>query len=317
MKKIIVPFISQLPLNEQHQWVKKLNVALTMKNILIQLSSNLTATEVKHCKMAIVANPSEEQLQQYLHLIWIQSLWAGVENLATSMVSTKVNIVRLVDPCLAQTMAEAVLTWCFYLHRDMHQYVAQQKRRLWQQSPVKLANERNIGLLGLGELGQVSAQKLTQNGFNVFGWSRQLKSLPNIQCFSGESGLHHILSNSDIIVILLPLTNETQYLFNEKRLSLMKKGASIINFARGKIIHLESLLSALNHGKLAHAVLDVFEQEPLPKNDPLWLHPKVTVLPHISAPTNKETACHLVANNIENYLLNQKEPISIDIKRGY
>ena len=229
----------------------------------------------------------------------------------------KVKIIRLVDPEMNRTMAEAVLSWVLYLHRDMHFYRIQQNKRIWKENDYIKPSKKIVSIIGLGELGSASAAKLIENGFNVCGWSRGKKNIKKVKSFTGELGLKNMLKQTDILVCLIPLTRNTKYLLNYKMLSYLKKGASIINFARGAIINAKDLVKHLNSGRIKHAVLDVFEQEPLPKKSILWKHKNVTVLPHISAHTDMDTASNIVCKNIKMYRLKNRIPKSVDLKRGY
>jgi glyoxylate/hydroxypyruvate reductase A len=173
MTKSIIPFISQLPVTEQNEWVKRLN--LYLEHVDVVLAVKLSNADKQDCKVAIVANPTPDALLDFSGLVWIQSLWAGVERLVSEVDKPSFEIVRLVDPCLANTMADAAVAWSYYLHRDMPIYAAQQQIRIWQQHSVTLTSECTIGILGLGELGKASAAKLALNGFNIVGWSRKQK----------------------------------------------------------------------------------------------------------------------------------------------
>jgi glyoxylate/hydroxypyruvate reductase A len=246
----------------------------------------------------------------------VQSLWAGVENLVDAL-PEHIAIVRMEDPELVRSMAEAVLTWCLYLHRHMLLYSRQQKAKIWLQHPVVSASEVHVGILGLGKLGEVAGNSLIHHGFKVSGWSRRGKHLPGIEVYSGEQGFKKLLSTADILVVLLPLTDDTRSLLNSDTLPYLKKGAALINFARGALIETEALIKHLDDQRIAHAVLDVFEQEPLPKNDPLWEHPNITILPHISAPTNMTTASKIVAQNIRKFMKNGTLPHSVNKDLGY
>ena len=126
-----------------------------------------------------------------------------------------------------------------------------------------------------------------------------------------------MLSQTDILINLLPLTPQTHHLLDKTLLSELPNGAKLINFSRGGVIDTKALLVLLDNGHLSHAVLDVFEQEPLSSTDPIWSNPNITVLPHISAPTNIGTAAKVVADNIKNYRENNVIPKSVDIKVGY
>jgi glyoxylate/hydroxypyruvate reductase len=313
--KSIVPFISMLPKADIDQWLKILKKKLPMERIV--KFSNLKKSDYKKIDVAIVANPNPTEVKKLVNLKWIQSVWVGVEKLVESFKSERVKIVRLVDPEMNRTMSEAVLSWVLYLHRDMHFYQVQQNKRVWKEADYIKPSKKIVSIIGLGELGSASAVKLIENGFNVCGWSRGKKNIKKVKSFTGELGLKNMLKQTDILVCLIPLTRKTKYLLNYKMLSYLKKGASIINFARGAIINAKDLVKHLNSGRIKHAVLDVFEQEPLPKTSILWKHKSVTVLPHISAHTDIDTASSIVCKNIKMYRLKNRIPKSVDMTKGY
>ena len=311
----MIPFISRADLAEQNSWIKYLSAA--MPNEVVVPFADLTAEQKRQCDIAIVANPDPKHLLELSSLKWVHSVWAGVERMINELSSPPFSIVRLVDSNLAQTMSEAVLAWTLFLHREMPTYAKQQLNKSWVQQPMMRAQDRRIGVLGLGELGRVSAQRLVANGFSVAGWSRQSKEIKGIECFHGKEGLAVLLKQTDILICLLPLTAATKGLLGQENLSLLPIGASLINFARGLIIDDEALQSKLSTGAISHAVLDVFEQEPLPESHPYWRHNSVTVLPHISAPTHPVSASEIVARNIKQYRLTGNIPPAVDPLRGY
>jgi glyoxylate/hydroxypyruvate reductase A len=304
-----------LPKADIDQWLKILKKKLPKERIV--KFSNLKKIDYKKIDVAIVANPNPAEVKKLVNLKWIQSVWVGVEKLVESFKSEKVKIVRLVDPEMNRTMSEAVLSWVLYLHRDMHFYQVQQNKRVWKEANYIKPSKKIVSIIGLGELGSASSAKLIENGFNVCGWSRGKKNIKKVKSFTGELGLKNMLKQTDILVCLIPLTRNTKYLLNYKTLLYLKKGASIINFARGAIINVNDLVKHLNSGRIKHAVLDVFEQEPLPKKSILWKHKNVTVLPHISAHTDMDTASNIVCKNIKMYRLKNRIPKSVDLKRGY
>jgi glyoxylate/hydroxypyruvate reductase A len=304
-----------LPKADIDQWLKILKKKLPMERIV--KFSNLKKSDYKKIEVAIVANPNPTEVKKLVNLKWIQSVWVGVEKLVESFKIERVKIVRLVDPEMNRTMSEAVLSWVLYLHRDMHFYQVQQNKRVWKEADYIKPSKKIVSIIGLGELGSASAAKLIENGFNVCGWSRGKKNIKKVKSFTGELGLKNMLKQTDILVCLIPLTRNTKYLLNYKMLSYLKKGASIINFARGAIINAKDLVKHLNSGRIKHAVLDVFEQEPLPKTSILWKHKNVTVLPHISAHTDMDTASSIVCKNIKMYRLKNRIPKSVDMVRGY
>ena len=276
-----IPFIAQTDPDNERRWLEALSNAMPDESILPL--AKLTQAERQLADIAIVANPNPEALRQLPSLVWVQSVWAGVERLVSESADETFSVVRLVDPALKLAMSEAVQAWTLYLHRDMYEYANQQRNAVWQPLPYQPASTRTIGVLGLGELGAASAQRLVDTGFNVIGWSRTEKMLANITCCHGRAGLEAVLKQSDIVVCLLPLTPDTHALLNHETIAMMSPGSCLINFARGAIVDEDALQNALNRGHLKHAVLDVFAIEPLPKSHAFWTHPNITVLPHIWA----------------------------------
>ncbi|MEM1332007.1 MAG: glyoxylate/hydroxypyruvate reductase A [Actinomycetota bacterium] len=269
-------------------------------------------------RVAIVDGPAPEQLDALPNLEWVQSTWAGVEAIL-AVVPEHVEIARMVDPQLAHTMAEAVMTWTLYLHRDMPTYAQQQSARRWIEQPLVRTSDRRIGVLGLGALGTVAAARLASIGFDVAGWARTPKAVDGVETFAGETGFDLLLERSDIVVNLLPDTPETRGLLGTDAFGRLPDGASIINFGRGPTVDDAALLDALEDGRIDHAVLDVFVTEPLPDDHPYWDHPRVTVLPHISGPTSPDTAAVIALDNVQRWITHGELPDDalVDRSRGY
>jgi len=310
-----IAFVSRIDDDDLHKWMRALKAA--MPNQRIVTIDKMSDDERQHAEVAIVANPDPAELGRLPNLKWVQSLWAGVERMMSELPDTDLSIVRMTDPQLAATMAEAVLAWTLYLHRDMPRYREQQAQQLWRQHDVALPGERTVCILGLGHLGQCAAAKLIGQDFRVCGWRRTACEMDGVETFFGDDGLDAVLAQSDILVCLLPLTDQTRGLLNAKRLAMLPSGAALINFARGPIVDDAALIESLDNAHLRHAVLDVFDIEPLPADDPYWSHPNVTVLPHISAPTNRTTASIIAAKNIEAFLQTGHIPAGVDRNTGY
>lgn len=277
----------------------------------------LSPDERQRVRVAIVDGPSEEQLEALPNLEWLQSTWAGVEQLL-AVVPEHVPIARMIDPQLGHTMSEAVLAWTLYLHRDMPRYARQQADHDWIMHQLVPTRARRVGVLGLGALGALAASTLAQHGFDVAGWARSPKHIDGVECFSGTVGFDTLLQRSDIVVNLLPDTPSTRGLLDDAAFGRLPDGASVINFGRGHTIDDGALLRALA-SRLEHAVLDVFVTEPLPDDHPYWDHPRVTVLPHISGPTSPDTAAIIAAGNIARWLRDDVQPADalVDRTRGY
>ncbi|WP_419773463.1 NAD(P)-dependent oxidoreductase [Halarcobacter sp.] len=314
MKKI-VPFVSGCDEETTNLWLEHLQEQMSEYKIIP--FEKLSEEQKLSSTVAIVANPNPKDIAQLKNLKWIQSLWAGVEKLLQDLPNSSFKIVRMTDPQLANTMAQSVLSWTLYLHKNMPLYLKQQKQKQWKQHIETLPEERNILVLGLGNLGKESAKKLKENGFSVSGWARSKKEIEGVITFYGNDGLTQALKSADIVVCLLPLTDETKNLLDKSKLDLLHKKASIINFARGAIIDYEYLSKKLDNKELCHAVLDVFDIEPLPTSSSLWENENITVLPHISAPTNMKTASKIASKNILEYFEKGIIPDFVDTKKGY
>ncbi|MBO9127300.1 MULTISPECIES: 2-hydroxyacid dehydrogenase [unclassified Rhizobium] len=310
-----IALITRLSKAAEDNWLTVLSAAMpreTIRSIRAMSTEELALVDI-----AIVANPDPVDLERLPNVKWVHSLWAGVERLVLELKGFSHPIVRLVDPDLARTMAEAVLAWTLYLSRDMPAYGMQQRQSLWRQLPYRSALDTRVGLLGLGALGCAAARQLQLAGFAVSGWSRTEKQVEGVATYFGPDGLDAMLKTSDIVVCLLPLTAETTGLLGAREFALLPPNACFINFGRGHIVRTNDLMAALDTGAVSHAVLDVFETEPLDEQSPLWGHSRVTVLPHISAPTNQSTAANIVANRVGTYRTNGVLPEGIDFNRGY
>lgn len=320
----VIALLTALHQNEEQQWLEHFKQLLPDETVLpIAQINNQQAQQIE---VAIVANPDPELLYQLPNLIWVHSLWAGVERLLEGLSQLEkdqkkqlenVKLVRLIDPELARTMAEAALTWTLFLYRNLPEYAAQQREKLWRPIALPSIENTRVSVLGAGELGMASCEVLCRQGFSVKCWSRSEKQIKGVEHFSGLQQLPQILKQTDILLCLLPLTPSTRGLLNKNTLNMLPKGAKLINFARGAIVDHDDLTKLLDSQHLSHAVLDVFEQEPLPADSLLWQHSRISVLPHVSATTNLQSAASIVANNIQQYRLTGQLPQSVDLSRGY
>jgi glyoxylate/hydroxypyruvate reductase len=275
----------------------------------------IVAVPDKSVDIALVATPPEGTFQNLGRPKLIQSLWMGVEKLLTDPALPRgVPLARLVDPGMVAAMSETVLAHVLDWHRHLYRYRLQQRGRTWKREEQRMASDRTIGLLGLGELGSDAARKLLALGFNVAGWSRRPKDIPGVRSFTD---LPSMLGIADALVCLLPLTPETRGILNARTFSTMKRGGCLINVARGGHLVAPDLLRALDSGWLARAYLDVFETEPLPAADPLWDHPGIAITPHAAALTEPRTAVPKVVDNIERVRRGEQPTNLVDFRAGY
>jgi glyoxylate/hydroxypyruvate reductase A len=253
----------------------------------------------------------------------ILSLGAGVDHLFADPALPDRPIVRVVDPDLTNRMSEWVVMHALAHLRQLRRYERQQRERVWaddDQQPK--ASDIQIGVLGLGVMGKDAVAKLKALGFKVAGWSASPKTLPDVICFSGADGLKRMLAQTDMLVVLLPLTEATRGIINASLLSQLKRdgplgGPILINAGRGGLQVEANILAALDSGALKGASLDVFEREPLPMDSRLWSHPAVYVSPHNAAISSPKAIAALVARQIEAH--ERGEPLAhvVDRRRGY
>lgn len=228
----------------------------------------------------------------------VLSLWAGVETVVDNPTLTQ-PLCRLVDTSLTQGMVEWVTGQTLRHHLGLDPHIKQQDG-IWRDDLAPpIARDRPVTILGIGALGAACGQALSALGFPVTGWSRSPKSVPGLRCLHGDDGLVQALRDAQIVILLLPQTAQTVDILNAERLALLAPGAFVINPGRGPLIDDAALLQALDSGQIAHATLDVFRIEPLPKDHPFWAHPQVTVTPHIAATTRPETAAGIIVENIQ------------------
>jgi glyoxylate/hydroxypyruvate reductase A len=267
---------------------------------------------------AIAWKPPVGELATFPNLKAILSLGAGVDGiLVDTELPASVPVVRMVDRCLTEGMSEYVLYWVIHYHRKMDVYMNWVSQGIWKRLRQIDTRERKVGFLGLGELGTDAATKVAALGFDIAGWSRSPKDVANVTSFHGEEGLKPFLARTEILIVLLPLTESTRGIVNADLLAALPKDACVINAARGPHLVDEDLIAAIDDGHIRAATLDVFHTEPLPADHPFWSHPKITVTPHMASLTVASSAADWMAENVK-LIEAGKPPLNrVDLKRGY
>jgi glyoxylate/hydroxypyruvate reductase A len=294
---------------EWARWRDALAAALPEAEWLDRAAALRAAGEVR---AAVVANPPPGSLQGLPRLALIQSLWAGVDRLlADPTLPAGVPIARMVDPAMSAAMAETALWAVLALHRGFFAYQQRQRAGVWRVHTQRLAAEVSVLVLGQGEMGRAATARIASLGYAVRGWRR------GADWTGTRESLAPLLASSEIVINLLPLTPATRGLLDAGSFAALPRNASIVNLARGAHVVDADLLAALDRGHLRHAVLDVFHQEPLPREHPFWAHPKVTVLPHAAALTDPRSAAAAAACNLR--ALRSGAPLVhlVDRTRGY
>ncbi len=274
--------------------------------------------EKKDIDFIIAWRPPLGIMKDFPNLKCIASLGAGVDHLLVDTdLPENIPIARIVDPAMSKDIAlYVVATVLFYLKR-LDLWAENQKLVKWIQEPPYNFLDYTVGIMGLGFLGKHAAETLHNLGIKVSSWSQSKKELPGISQYVGNCELNAFLSQSNVLVCMLPLTPETKNILCMKHFSVLPKGAFLINLARGGHLVEADLLRALDTGQLSGAYLDVFSEEPLPLGHPFWTHPKIRITPHIASVTNLNTALPQILENYNRALVNLPLLNLVDRKKGY
>ncbi len=301
--------------DDPEKWRQAFAAALPEADLRIGADS---VSDVREVDYAVAWKPPKGLLKQYPNLKAILSLGAGVDHLASDPdLPTDVPVVRLIDPGLTWGMTEYVLWAVLGHHRRTREYRQLQAEHRWERLEVPLGPSRRVGVMGLGELGADAARALAAMRFEVAGWSNRRKEIDGIESFAGQDELGKFLARTEVLVNLLPLTEQTTGLLNRHTLGALPKGACLVNVARGGHLVEADLLELLGTGQIAEATLDVFAEEPLPASHPFWDHPRITITPHEAAVTPPETAAATIAENIRKMERGAAPSPIVDFSKGY
>lgn len=271
----------------------------------------------KNAQIAACWFPLPGSLAALPNLQVIHSVAAGIDHLENDPSCPDLPVCRVVDPGHRQGMTEYVRWAVIHYHRGFDQVLEQQRKQHWERPLQRAAGQFKVGVMGLGSLGSAIAQDLAAAGYDVRGWARRSKDLNGVQIFAGAEQLTPFLDGVEVLINLLPLTRETRGILGNATFEHLANGAALVNCGRGGHLNIDDLEQALKRGKLRGALLDVFEQEPLPANHRLWTMPGVTITPHMASAASHDCIAEQVAENFRR--LNADEPLlnSADRLLGY
>ena len=300
-------------------WHRRFSHRLPDRSVVIAPSVMLRPEDVRY---VAAWKPEPGLLATFPNIKVIFNLGAGVDALLADPSLPDVPIVRVVNDNLTKRMTEYVVLHTLWHHRFMTRLVRAQALALWDAPDQPSADQVRVGIMGLGEVARGSADVLMRIGFQVAGWSRRPKSLPGVMCFAGAAGLAPFLGQTDILVVLLPMTAETQGILNRQVFAgLARDGALgapvLINAGRGGLQVEADIIAALDDGTLGGATLDVFETEPLPVSSRLWAHPRVVITPHNAADSDPEAISEGVVAQIRAFELGEPLQGVVDRAQGY
>ncbi len=252
----------------------------------------------------------------------LQSTNAGVEKLLSRIPEDV--IITNVTGAFGVVVSEYIIGGVLALSRRLFRYREQQRRHIWQEIPQEnLLHGKNALILGCGDIGTATAEKLRAFGMSITGIRRSPAPPHGFDRVFGMDMLGELLPETDLLICCLPHTPETIGLLSASRIALLKRGALLVNVGRGSLIDESALISTLKNGRLSGAVLDVFALEPLPESSPLWDMENVLITPHISGPSFghfpevERRIAGICADNISRYLSGNPLVNVIDRSGGY
>lgn len=248
---------------------------------------------------------------------WIQTMGAGVERFTQGVALSPGTILTRVNAGFGDKIAEYVMAYMLAHAQRAAEVLRNQDRRHW--APLKLSwlRGQTLGVAGVGAIGVEVARRGGCLGMKVVGFDLEPKTIPFLDRCYGWSDFLEFVAIPRYLVICLPLTAGTRGLFGRGAFAAMRRDAVIINTARGPIICQDELVAALRAEEIQGAILDVFEEEPLPSDSPLWTMPNVVVTPHHSGPSVPEEMVGFFLANLVRF--RQGQPLSgvVDLQRGF
>lgn len=254
-------------------------------------------------------------------LRWFQCTGAGVDSIFP--IRDKVGHITVTNGrgIHGDIVADYVMAGATMLHWDFRRLLREQADRKWNPRYVAPLAEKTLGVVGLGSIGATIARRAKSAGMTVVGSKRDVSSpVEGVDRLFPSTALKDLLPVCDFVVLAVPGTAETVGLIGSTEIACMRRDAFLINIARGNVIAEAELIEALKAGTIAGAMLDVFEQEPLPQNSPLWDMPNVIATPHVAgSPSNytERVFSSILADNIKRFLKGQKLKNVVDLRRGY
>jgi len=246
---------------------------------------------------------------------WVQSSWAGVTPLMG--IDRRDYILTGVKGVFGPQMSEYVMGYLLAHELKVLERMKQQREHNWFKDVSGALREKRLGIMGTGSIGRHIAQTATVFGIKVTGLNRSGTASPVFEDVLPVGRLHDFLKETDYLVSTLPQTDDTDDLLDGVALAKLPAHAYFINIGRSNIVNDEALIDALRNGKLAGAALDVFDEEPIPPNSPLWDTPNLSITAHIAAISHPSLIVPIFVDNYRRYMQKQPLKYTIDFDAGY
>ena len=249
-------------------------------------------------------------------LSWSQSIWAGVEPLLDPA-SRRDYILTNARGVFGGLMSEYILGYLLAYERRIFQRLEDQKNKRWDDSDTGTLRGKTIGLLGVGSIGADVARTAKFFGMTVRGYTMGSETSSDVDKYYHGNDLLDFATGIDYLVNILPNTKDTRKIINADLLNILPSHALVINVGRGPAVDESALLEALKQNKIAGAVLDVFEKEPLPKDHPFWTTPNLLITFHTAAPSLPEDIAKIFIENYKLFIEGKPLKYQVDFEKGY
>ncbi len=290
-------------------------------SIVYKANSDITPEDMREVS-AVLGNLSLRHFADVPKLEWVQLQTAGTDGYLKPGALPEDIVLTNATGAFGESIAEYVLGAVLLLKNHFHIYARAQREKRWQRIPVTNLKGSTVVLLGLGDIGRETAKRMKAMGAYVIAVKRRPSEKPDyVDELYYEAELDQAIVRADIFVLTIPMYQEVRHIIDRRRLALLKKEAILINIARGGLIDEAALTEALQQNRLAGAVLDVFEREPLPEDSPLWQMENVLITPHnaggFSSPMARQRIGEIMLENLERYIKGNNLINVIDKKTGY
>ncbi|MFZ3069844.1 MAG: D-2-hydroxyacid dehydrogenase [Anaerolineaceae bacterium] len=340
-EKKTLEVLSSILLNEaQQNRIKSLGKEVHLNAVSTKDSMELPREQWEKIEVLLASGQFLPSREQAPALKWIQLSYAGVERAMEHKIVYEPSVITTSSSgVMVSQMGEYALMALLALGHRLPDVIQAQKEKKWLPNSSKSMLPRElrdstVGIVGYGSVGREVARLLYAFGATVLAAKKDVMQ-PEDSGYNAQGlgdpkgnyfhrlypieGLKGMLRSCDFVVLTLPLTPETRHILSTAEFEAMKTGAGLVNVGRGGLVDETALEAALKTGKLGGAVLDVFEQEPLPESNPLWSLPNVIITPHVSGLSAKlmDAVVELFVENLKRYLDGEPLYNVVNVKKGY
>jgi D-2-hydroxyacid dehydrogenase (NADP+) len=295
-----------LPVESQKQYYEPLKVSFPELTITLVDHHSKAAPYVAAADILMTFGPmlTNDLIKNATNLKWVQALGTGVDNINDLPSFRSEIIVTNIHGIHGSAMSESAIMSMLALSRDFPRVMRNQEKCEWDRWPARLLHGKTVGIFGIGAIGEALAPRCKALGMTVLGISSVKRTVANFDGMYARDQLLEAVTGLDYLVVLTPYSTATRNLINSEILAAMKPTAYFINLARGGIVDERALMEALTNGRIAGAALDVFNEEPLPRDHPLWKTKNVIITPHLGGFNDQyaKQAIPVIEENIRRFL---------------